>query len=210
MVRLSQVDFHQLPITSDQLPIGRSSNGRTVPFGGTCLGSNPSRPAKFSGQWLVAGNRLPDCSCRSRVVKIAAVLCRWPGAPRSAFFASYELPVTDLFAVSTQLVIKPGFSGVHSFMEAAGVKPGMVSAAAASETATAVAQQSDKKQQTAADAKAKQMRTRNEDKWKIFSGTANDALAKEVCEKLGLPLGQTKITKFSDGETRSEEHTSEL
>jgi ribose-phosphate pyrophosphokinase len=85
-------------------------------------------------------------------------------------------------------------------MEAAGVKPGMA-AAAASETATAVAQQSDKKQQTAVDAKAKQMRTRSEDKWKIFSGTANDALAKEVCEKLGLPLGQTHITKFSDGET---------
>ncbi len=28
------------------LSVGRSSNGRTVPFGGTCLGSNPSRPAK--------------------------------------------------------------------------------------------------------------------------------------------------------------------
>ena len=86
-------------------------------------------------------------------------------------------------------------------MEAAGVKPGVAEQAAASETAAAVAQQSDKKQQTAVDAKAKQMRTRSEDKWKIFSGTANDALAKEVCDKLGLPLGQTRITKFSDGET---------
>src|SRR5580704_17922870 len=26
---------------------GRSSNGRTMPFGGICLGSNPSRPARF-------------------------------------------------------------------------------------------------------------------------------------------------------------------
>ena len=86
-------------------------------------------------------------------------------------------------------------------MDAAGVKPGVAPSAAASETATAVAQQSEKKQQTGADAKAKQMRTRSEDKWKVFSGTANDALAKEVCEKLGLPLGQTRITKFSDGET---------
>jgi ribose-phosphate pyrophosphokinase len=87
-------------------------------------------------------------------------------------------------------------------MEAAGVKPSMVQTAAASETATAVAQQSDKKQPAAAtDQKAKPVRTRSEDKWKIFSGTANDALAKEVCEKLGLPLGQTKIDKFSDGET---------
>src|SRR5664279_4584380 len=86
-------------------------------------------------------------------------------------------------------------------MEAAGVKPGVAEQVAATETATAGPQQSDKKQQTAVDAKAKQMRTRSEDKWKIFSGTANDALAKEVCEKLGLPLGQTHITKFSDGET---------
>jgi ribose-phosphate pyrophosphokinase len=89
-------------------------------------------------------------------------------------------------------------------MEAAGVKPGIAesAAAAASETATAVAQSSDKKQQqAAADAKAKPLRPRGEDKWKIFSGTANDALAKEVCEKLGLPLGQTRIDKFSDGET---------
>src|ERR1700722_2558383 len=35
---------------------GRSSNGRTVPFGGTCLGSNPSRPARFFG------NRSPRAS----------------------------------------------------------------------------------------------------------------------------------------------------
>jgi ribose-phosphate pyrophosphokinase len=86
-------------------------------------------------------------------------------------------------------------------MEAAGAKPGIAESAAASETATAVAQSADKKQQAAVDPKAKQVRTRGEDKWKIFSGTANDALAKEVCEKLGLPLGQTRIDKFSDGET---------
>ena len=85
-------------------------------------------------------------------------------------------------------------------MEATGGKPGMVTAAA-SETVTTVGQPSEKKPQTGADPKAKPIRTRSEDKWKIFSGTANDALAKEVCEKLGLPLGQTRITKFSDGET---------
>ena len=44
------------------------------------------------------------------------------------------------------------------------------------------------------------MRARQDDKWKIFSGTANDALAKEICDFLGLPLGQTCISKFSDGE----------
>jgi ribose-phosphate pyrophosphokinase len=87
-------------------------------------------------------------------------------------------------------------------MEAAGIKTGAApTATAAAETATAVAQPSDKKQSTATDAKPKQVRPRSEEKWKVFSGTANDALAKEVCEKLGLPLGQTHITRFSDGET---------
>jgi ribose-phosphate pyrophosphokinase len=84
----------------------------------------------------------------------------------------------------------------------AGIKSGAVQAVAAtSEAAPAVAQHSEKKQQTNPEAKPKQVRQRSDDKWKIFSGTANDALAKEVCEKLGLPLGQTHITRFSDGET---------
>ena len=45
------------------------------------------------------------------------------------------------------------------------------------------------------------MRSRQDDRWKIFSGTANDALASEICDFLGLPLGQACITRFSDGET---------
>src|SRR5580693_9680114 len=63
----------------------------------------------------------------------------------------------------------------------------------------AVAQQPEKK----VDPKVapKPVRARQDDKWKIFSGTANDALAKDVCEFLGLPIGQACITKFSDGET---------
>ena len=47
----------------------------------------------------------------------------------------------------------------------------------------------------------KPVKPRHDEKWKIFSGTANDVLAKRVCDFLGLPLGQTCITKFSDGET---------
>jgi len=87
-------------------------------------------------------------------------------------------------------------------MESAGLKTGTVKTAAPSgETATVVAQHSEKKPVTSPDVKPKQARQRGEDKWKVFSGTANDALAKEVCEKLGLPLGQTHITRFSDGET---------
>src|SRR3974390_474714 len=87
-------------------------------------------------------------------------------------------------------------------MEAAELKTGTVKTAAPSgETATAVAPHAEKKPVTSPEAKPKQIRQRTDDKWKCFSGTANDALAKEVCEKLGLPLGQTHITRFSDGET---------
>ncbi len=47
----------------------------------------------------------------------------------------------------------------------------------------------------------KPVRVRQDDRWKIFSGTANDVLAKDICNFLGLPIGQVKILKFSDGET---------
>lgn len=40
-----------------------------------------------------------------------------------------------------------------------------------------------------------------EDKrFKIFCGTANRPLCEEVCRFLGVPLGETKMLKFSDGE----------
>src|SRR6516225_3460083 len=47
----------------------------------------------------------------------------------------------------------------------------------------------------------KPVRARQDDKWKIFSGTANDALARDICAFLGLQLGQACISRFSDGET---------
>ena len=66
-------------------------------------------------------------------------------------------------------------------MEAAELKTGTVKTAAPSgETVTAVAQHSEKKLVTSPEAKPKQVRQRTDDKWKVFSGTANDALAKEV------------------------------
>jgi ribose-phosphate pyrophosphokinase len=37
--------------------------------------------------------------------------------------------------------------------------------------------------------------------FKVFSGTANPALAEEVCEFLGAPLGAAMIKRFADGET---------
>ena len=35
---------------------------------------------------------------------------------------------------------------------------------------------------------------------KIFSGNANLPLAQEICDVLGVPLGQVKLKRFSDGE----------
>ncbi len=37
--------------------------------------------------------------------------------------------------------------------------------------------------------------------FKVFSGTANPALAEEVCEHLGAPVGASMIKRFADGET---------
>ena len=82
------------------------------------------------------------------------------------------------------------------------VKPSAVhTAGVAGEGTATAAQQSDKQTHPGADPKPKPARARQDDKWKIFSGTANDALAKDVCYFLGLPLGQACISKFSDGET---------
>jgi len=43
-------------------------------------------------------------------------------------------------------------------------------------------------------------RPRVDEKFKIFCGTANEALADEVCHFLGLTRGQATITRFKDGE----------
>jgi ribose-phosphate pyrophosphokinase len=39
-----------------------------------------------------------------------------------------------------------------------------------------------------------------DDKFKIFSGSGNRALAEEICSHLGGTLGQTALSRFSDGE----------
>src|SRR5213082_1969146 len=46
----------------------------------------------------------------------------------------------------------------------------------------------------------KPQRARVDDKFKIFCGTANEALADEVCTFLGMTRGQAVVTRFSDGE----------
>lgn len=46
----------------------------------------------------------------------------------------------------------------------------------------------------------KPVRAMNPDRIKIFTGTANPALAREMCANLGLDLGEVKLRRFSDGE----------
>jgi ribose-phosphate pyrophosphokinase len=43
-------------------------------------------------------------------------------------------------------------------------------------------------------------RPRVDEKFKIFSGTANESLADEVCTFLGMPRGQAQVIRFRDGE----------
>src|SRR5579871_4051890 len=57
-----------------------------------------------------------------------------------------------------------------------------------------------KGQQVPEEKSERKTRARTDDKFKIFSGTANEALADEVCHFLGLTRGQAMITRFRDGE----------
>jgi ribose-phosphate pyrophosphokinase len=47
----------------------------------------------------------------------------------------------------------------------------------------------------------KTSRLAEDKRFKIFSGTANKPLAEEICKFLGVPLGETRMQRFSDGET---------
>jgi ribose-phosphate pyrophosphokinase len=46
----------------------------------------------------------------------------------------------------------------------------------------------------------RKQRPRVDEKFKIFSGTANEALADEVCQFLGMQRGQAQVIRFADGE----------
>src|SRR5438132_4822545 len=46
----------------------------------------------------------------------------------------------------------------------------------------------------------RKQRARADDKFKIFCGTANEPLADEICQFLGMQRGQAHMTRFSDGE----------
>jgi ribose-phosphate pyrophosphokinase len=50
-------------------------------------------------------------------------------------------------------------------------------------------------------AEKKRARSYTDDKrFKIFSGSANRALAQEICKHIGVALGETKMQRFADGE----------
>ena len=46
----------------------------------------------------------------------------------------------------------------------------------------------------------KPIRAMNPERIKIFSGSANPALAEELCCCLGLPLGKASLRQFADGD----------
>jgi hypothetical protein len=68
---------------------------------------------------------------------------------------------------------------------------------------TGTAEKMDKKQPgdgQQAKPERKPQRGRRDDKFKIFSGTANEPLADEICAFLEIPRGQAQLTRFKDGE----------
>jgi ribose-phosphate pyrophosphokinase len=59
----------------------------------------------------------------------------------------------------------------------------------------------EKKSPPVTDEKAeRKQRQRVDEKFKIFSGTANEQLAEEVCHFLEMKRGQAQVTRFADGE----------
>ena len=67
-------------------------------------------------------------------------------------------------------------------------------------TATAAAEKTENKPMADEKPERKPQRTRVDDKFKIFCGTANEPLCDEVCNFLGLTRGQAMLTRFADGE----------
>jgi len=64
----------------------------------------------------------------------------------------------------------------------------------------ATATQKPEKKQEMQPKEQKPQRARTDEKFKIFCGTANEALTDEICEFLGMARGKATVTRFSDGE----------
>jgi len=67
-------------------------------------------------------------------------------------------------------------------------------------TAITTAEKTEKKPMADEKPERKPQRSRVDDKFKIFCGTANEALCDEICTFLGMNRGQAMVTRFADGE----------
>src|ERR1700680_1508119 len=67
-------------------------------------------------------------------------------------------------------------------------------------TTTAEKATAEKKPITDEKPERKPQRARVDDRFKVFCGTANEALCEDVCNFLGLTRGQALVTRFKDGE----------
>jgi ribose-phosphate pyrophosphokinase len=91
-------------------------------------------------------------------------------------------------------------TGTQLTKETESSSPRTATAEAAVGVATAASDRKDGGDPQAKPGEKKPQKGRTDDKFKIFSGTANPALADEICAFLGMPRGQANITRFSDGE----------
>lgn len=66
--------------------------------------------------------------------------------------------------------------------------------------ATTIGAAATEKEKVQPKSERKPQRNRRDEKFKIFSGSANEALTDEVCTFLDMPRGQAHMTRFSDGE----------
>ena len=76
----------------------------------------------------------------------------------------------------------------------------MATVATTAEKTTAEKSTAEKKPITDEKTERKPQRARVDDRFKVFCGTANEALCDEVCNFLGLTRGQALVTRFKDGE----------
>jgi ribose-phosphate pyrophosphokinase len=81
-----------------------------------------------------------------------------------------------------------------------GIESGSMNPTAGESMVTTVVTATEKKKVEQPKPERKPQRARPDDKFKIFSGTANPALTDEICNFLGMPRAQCNITRFSDGE----------
>ena len=81
-----------------------------------------------------------------------------------------------------------------------GIQGGSMNPTAGESMVTTVVTATEKKQLEQPKPERKPQRARQDEKFKIFSGTANPVLADEICNFLGMARAQCNITRFSDGE----------